>query len=270
MPGHEPLSVSRAVAINVAANSSLPGFRGPVYPDGRFEYVPIPEREPVPDGATDGPWRGQRDRVPTYADLDLSFPAPTAVADRAVHLDPAFAGVHGAPTTTYGDEHGVKAGPISTLEPGDHLLFYATLSLHPGPETVGDDPPEPAAFDREPAPDLPPTWGAYLVGDLVVDRPFADPEPAALTATERETVAGNAHLKRVDPEPAVLVAGDDDASGLFDRAVPLSTPAAGTEANDLVTALSNDSGKGPWWRRVLRYDVDATDDLLAAVAAAQP
>ncbi|MFB6126739.1 MAG: hypothetical protein ABEJ79_05515 [Halolamina sp.] len=262
--------MSRALAINVAANTSLPGFRGPVYPDGSFEYVPIPEREPVPDGATDGPWRGQRDRVPTYADLDLSFPVPAAVADRDVHLDPAFAGVHDAPTTTYGDEHGVKAGPISSLDPGDHLLFYATLSLHPGPETVGADPPEPSAFDREPAPDLPPEWGVYVVGDLVVDRLFADPEPGALTDVEREAVAGNAHLKRAAPEPAVLVGGDDDASGLLDRAVPLSTPESGADANDLVTELSNDSGKGPWWRRVLRYDAEATADLLAAVADAQP
>ncbi|MEF8856839.1 MAG: hypothetical protein V5A16_05395, partial [Haloplanus sp.] len=41
--------MSRAVAINVGANTTLPGFRGPVRPDGRFAYVPIPEREPTAD-----------------------------------------------------------------------------------------------------------------------------------------------------------------------------------------------------------------------------
>ncbi len=49
--------MGRAVAITVGANTSLPGFAGYVHPDGRFEYVPIPEREPVGEP------------VPTYADL---------------------------------------------------------------------------------------------------------------------------------------------------------------------------------------------------------
>jgi hypothetical protein len=106
------MSRPRAVAINVGANTTLPGFRGPVRPDGRFAYVPIPEREPTAEP------------VPIYA--DLSFPLPvdvTEVADRRVHLDPEFAGVHGSTAYTYGDEHGVKAGPLSALDPGDSLFF---------------------------------------------------------------------------------------------------------------------------------------------------
>jgi hypothetical protein len=50
----------RSVAINVGANTNEPGFRGPIYDDGRFEYVPIPESEPIDPEAT----------VPTYGDLD--------------------------------------------------------------------------------------------------------------------------------------------------------------------------------------------------------
>jgi len=249
--------VARAVAVNVAANTNLPGFRGPVYPDGRFEYVPIPEREPVAEGAS----------VPTYADLDLSFPVPESVADRAVHLDPSFAGVHGAAATTYGDEHGVKARPIRSLAPGDRLLFYATLALHPAPETVGDAPPSGVDAD----PDLPPEWGAYLIGAIVVDRVVDGGEVAGMTPEERAAagVADNAHLRRADPDPEVIVAGRE-GSGLFERAVPLSTPTAGADANRLVTELSNDSGKGPWWRRVLRYDEAGTAALLAAIDEAQP
>ncbi|KYH26141.1 hypothetical protein HAPAU_12350 [Halalkalicoccus paucihalophilus] len=63
----------RAVAINVGANTSLPGFRGTIYPDGRFEYVPIPEHEPV------------REPVPTYADLELPIEVPDSLLDRRVH-----------------------------------------------------------------------------------------------------------------------------------------------------------------------------------------
>jgi len=62
----------------------------------------------------------------------------------------------------------------------------------------------------------------------------------------------------------VLVVGTDD-SQLFDRAVPLSSPEGGATANRIVTELSNDSGKGPWWRRRLWFDADATEQLRAMV-----
>jgi len=69
----------RAVAINVAANTNLPGRRGPVYPDGSFRYVPIPEREQTAEP------------VPTYSDLDLTPYVPDDAVDLPVHLDPEFA-----------------------------------------------------------------------------------------------------------------------------------------------------------------------------------
>jgi len=235
--------MARAVAINVGANTTLPGFRGPVLPDRRFAYVPIPERKP-----TDDP-------VPTYADLDVPLDVDvSSVADRRVHLDPEFAGLYGSTAFTYGDEHGVKAGPLSTLSPGDSLFFYATLTLR------GD----PAA-----APALPPEWGAYLIGEFRVDRAVTGEAYRDLPPAERARFASNAHVKRAEFDARVLVAGGD-ASRLFERAVPLSAPEAGATAGPLVTDLSTDSGKGPWWRRVLKYDADATGRLRAAVDDAQP
>jgi hypothetical protein len=237
--------MSRAVAINVGANTTLPGFRGPVRPDGRFAYVPIPEREPTAEP------------VPTYA--DLSFPLPvdvSDVADRRVHLDPEFAGVHGSTTYTYGDEHGVKAGPLSGLDPGDSLFFYATLSLRGDP---GDAPES----------DVPPEWGAYLIGEFRVERAVTGEEYRSLDDATRGRFASNAHVKRETFDAKVLVAGTEK-SRLLDRAVRLSAPEAGATAGPLVTDLSADSGKGPWWRRVLRYDAEATEQLRAVVDARQP
>ncbi|MFB6160363.1 MAG: hypothetical protein ABEJ61_04200 [Haloferacaceae archaeon] len=226
----------RAVAINVAANTQLPGVRGPVSPDGRFEYVPIPEREPTAEP------------VPTYGDLRLDVDLPDDLRDRRVHLDPEFAGVHGSTAHTYGDEHGVKAGPLSGLDPGDCLLFYATLSLRGDPDAA--------------APWVLPDWGAYLVGAFRVAEVWTGAAFEDLPADHpaRERLASNAHLRRADPDPKVLVRGDD-RSRLFDRAVPLSA-GPGSEANRLVTDLAGDSGRGPWWRRVLRFDPDATAALL--------
>jgi hypothetical protein len=230
----------RAVAINVGANTTLPGFRGPIRPDRRFAYVPIPEREPTAGS------------VPTYG--DLSFPLDvdvSDVADRRVHLDPEFDGAYGSTAYTYGDEHGVKAGPLSELAPGDSLFFYATLSLRGDPTLT---------------PGLPPDWGAYLIGEFRVDRAVTGGRYRSLPPDERERFASNAHLTRSEFDARVLVAGGED-SRLFDRAVPLSAPEAGATAGPLVTDLSSDSGNGPWWRRVLRYDADATERLRAVVDA---
>ena len=247
--------VARAVAINVAANTTLPGVRGPIYPDGSFLYVPIPEREPTVE------------RVPTYAALgfddDLPTGLPDEAVDRRVHFDPEFAGYYGHERYTYGDEHGVKAGPLSRLEPGDSLVFYATLRTEsfrdtPARTTAGTtaDPGDPVGW-------RPPDWGAYAIGAFRVARvvtPEDDRDPPAWAAS-------NAHCRRETFDAEVLVRGTDD-SRLFERAVPLSDPAGGASANVLVTELSNDSGRGPWWRRVLRFDADETARLRRAFETA--
>ncbi|QZP36256.1 hypothetical protein [Halobaculum magnesiiphilum] len=243
----------RAVAINVAANTNLPGRRGPVYPDGSFVYVPIPEREP-----TAGP-------VPTYADLDLAAYVPDDAVDRPVHLDPEFAGALGREAYTYGDPYGVKARPISALEPGDSLLFYATLTVSDEDADRANRADRPARANRVDW--LPPDWGCFLIGEFRVAEVLTGDEYRKSDAATRERFASNAHARRESFDAAVVVRGDPDGSRLFDRAVPLSTPAGGADANRLVTDLSADSGKGPWWRRVLRYDADATATLRERIDA---
>jgi len=222
----------RSVAINVAANTNEPGFRGPCFPDGSFEYIPIPESKPTAEP------------VPTYADLDLETDV-SGVADRSVHFDPEFPEA-GGERYTYGDEHGVKAGPLSELSAGDYLFFYATLS------TVGERP----AW-------APPRWGAHLIGHFRLARDaVAGDEYLALPAEERAIFASNAHVKRAEFDARVLLLGDPDGSRLYDTVVPLSAPSGGTDANWLVTEQSSDSGKGPWWRRPMRFDEAGTERLL--------
>lgn len=264
----------RAVAVNVAANTNRPGFRGPVYPDGSFAYVPIPEsaatlpRERFP---VDEP-------LPTYADLDLPFAVPPDLRETPVHLDPEFPGVHGRDRATYGDPHGVKAGRIAGLDPGDWLLFYATLSLRPhgwagpGASAPAGETERAALADRDD--DLAPDWGAYLFAGTRVERVLAvgDGGTGDDSSLDRDAAAAlaptNAHLKRDPFDARVVVAGDASASGLFECVVPLSTPEAGADANRLVTALSSDSGRGPWWRRPMAFDDDATETLLTRIERA--
>jgi len=225
----------RSVAINIGANTNEPGFRGPLFPDGSFEYIPIPEAEPTVEP------------VPTYADLDLATDV-SGVADRPVHFDPEFPEA-GGERYTYGDEHGVKAGPLSGLSAGDYLFFYATLS------TAGEG--------TEWAP---PRWGAHVVGHFRLARDAVTGEAyRELPADERAIFDSNAHVKRADFDARVLVLGDPDGSRLYDTVVPLSAPSGGTDADWLVTERSSDSGKGPWWRRPMRFDAAGTETLLDLV-----
>ncbi|MFB6353609.1 MAG: hypothetical protein ABEJ92_05940 [Halobacteriales archaeon] len=248
-PAGDGRSGHRAVAVNVGANTNAPGFRGPRYPDRSFEFVPIPEPAPTVEP------------VPTYGDLPLSFDVPADVRDTPVHLDPEFAEYGPGERYTYGDPYGVKARPLLDLAAGDRVYFYATL----------------ARLDEEPGgggPAGPPWrgdgWGAYLVGRFVLDRdPVAGETDARKPAAERAIFANNAHVKRDPFDAAVLLHGDPSASGLFGTAVPLSAPGDGAVPNRVVTDLSADSGRGPWWRRPLRFDADAAG-RLAALASAGP
>ncbi|MFB6183941.1 MAG: hypothetical protein ABEI96_05245 [Haloarculaceae archaeon] len=238
----------RAVAINVGANTNDPGFRGPVFPDGRFAFVPIPESEPT------------REPTPTYGDLEPHLPLsiPEAVRDRPVHLDPEFAGYPRCDRYTYGDPHGVKARPLLDLDAGDYVLFYATLTTAAASPRVD--------CDDSPADWQAPAWGAYLVGHFRLARaPLSGEDYRTLSAADREPFATNAHVGRDPFDARVLLLGESADSRLYDRAVPLSSRTAGADANRLVTHLSTDSGNGPWWRRPLRFESDAAATVLATV-----
>ncbi|MFB6107133.1 MAG: hypothetical protein ABEJ70_09195 [Halobacteriaceae archaeon] len=228
----------RAVAVNVGANTNAPGFRAPVRPDGSFTFLPIPESAPT------------REPPPTYGDLAAALPVevPEEVRGDPVHLDPEFAGYPHGERYTYGDPWGVKARPLLDLEAGEYLLFYATLS------PTGEGHP----------PWVPPEWGAFLVGGFRLARDPASSEAyAALPPSERRAFATNAHVRREAFDAAVLCLGDD-SSTLFDRAVPLSAD-RGATPNALVTEHSADSGRGPWWRRPLRFDDSGTRAVLATL-----
>jgi len=241
----------RAVAINVGANTNEPGFRAPVYPDGRFEYVPIPESEPVAG-------------APTYGDLDphVDVSIPADIQETPVHMDPEFPEYPTCERYTYGDEHGVKAGPLSELAAGDYVLFYATLSVRrPGDRPTG----ETDRSDTDPADAwLPQKWGAFVIGHFRLARdPVTGTQYESLSSDERAPFANNAHVRRDPVDARVFLLGDPEDSQLYERCVSLSRPTGGTDPNAVVTGLSSDSGRGPWWRRPLRFDERACSRLLA-------
>ena len=121
---------------NVGVNASHTA-RSPLFADGSFALLPIPERIR---------WRPPMLRL---RDLpEIAEHAPESLGRIAVHLDPDFR----SPTPTYGDNcrRAARAFALRKAAAGDRIIFLARL--HPRAA--------PAAF--------------YLVGELVVAGILAD------------------------------------------------------------------------------------------------
>ncbi len=122
--------------LRVGVDSGCGGTQGPLFADGTFEFVPIPDMKRV-DERTYGNQAGRHGRP-----LVEYFPASrrAKMRDQSMHVDPEFA------TFTYGDPTQPKRG-LRRLEPGDLLAFYCGLQ----------------GWDFESAPAL------YLVGYFAVE-----------------------------------------------------------------------------------------------------
>lgn len=105
---------SRQIAIINVGMSTADGIPGPIFEDGTFKFIPIPESYPS-------------DLTPTYADLGLSRWVPDP--DVFVHHDPEFK------TMTFGDykfkkngKRNIRVANALKLQSGDFLFFFASLA----------------------------------------------------------------------------------------------------------------------------------------------
>ena len=158
----------RIFLANVGANASH-RFAGPVFEDGAFEFLPIPEQ---PD--LDGP------HAVRYRDLvsfntpgrGLTQYVPERLWDRAAHADPEFE------TFTYGDncEWSPRAAGLRGIRSGDVLLFLARLERWGRAGRTG-------------------TYGFYLVGFLEIESVMKNVRER-LSESEMARFGRNAHVRR--------------------------------------------------------------------------
>lgn len=109
----------RVFLVNVGVNARHGAARSPLFADGTFEWVPIPEH-PAYTGAHSLRYRD----LPRWAGAGtLADFLPRQWAARAAHADPDFA--HG----TYGDEcqRTARARGLWAARPGDWLFFLSRL-----------------------------------------------------------------------------------------------------------------------------------------------
>lgn len=112
----------RVVLLRVGIDTGAGGINGPLFADGTFELIPIPDGHDL-DPRTYGNTVGRHGR----ALIDYFPPSRRpALSARAMHVDPEFE------TFTYGDPTPTKRG-LRHLTPGDLLVFYAGLAGWPTP-----------------------------------------------------------------------------------------------------------------------------------------
>jgi hypothetical protein len=104
------------VLLRVGIDTGCGGIHSPLFEDGTFEFVPIPDRSGR-DERTYGNSRGLKGRVFTEY-----FPTSrrARMSSQAMHVDPEFE------MFTYGDPTPPKRN-LAQLKPGDLLLFYAGM-----------------------------------------------------------------------------------------------------------------------------------------------
>jgi len=198
------------VFAGVGADDSNVNAHAPLYPDGRFEYVPIPEKVPGTDESeTFGSWHLRYDdrtaadltkRLDTYPeDGDARVIRGEDAATWPFHRDPNFEAL------TYGEHRegfGQYVSRLTSLEPADVVAFYTSLVEE--------------GSDRK---------HRYLVGYFTVDAVTVI-EPDDSPATKAEKLSRhpeNAHAKRAtdgvpfyDDKRLVVVDGRQPG-GLFER-----------------------------------------------------
>lgn len=186
----------RVFLVNVGVNARHGGARSPVFGDGTFEWVPIPEAERY-----SGAHSVRYSELPrTTGPGSVAEFLPRGWAARAAHADPDF--VHG----TYGDEcqRNARARSLRGAQPGDWLFFLSRLVPWAGGAWVGE-----------------PVFA--LVGALRVERALHEIRSPPADPSGR--LAKNAHCRRARNNPAawdgfsIFVGGAD--TGRFQEACVL-------------------------------------------------
>ncbi len=181
----------RIYLVNVGANSSHNQLFSPLFEDGTFEFLPIPEGTRNLEKSRRAVY--YRDLRSYYKpDRSLLCYVPREMWGVACHNDPDFEAF------TYGDSGtNGRSSALAHLRRGDGLLFLARLECSVGGKRT-----------RQP--------GFYLIGGLWVDHVRF----VTLNSHGREKFANNAHVIRGDRH--FLGIAGSSRSRRFEYAIPIT------------------------------------------------
>ena len=181
----------RILLANVGANSSHRQLFSPIFKDGTFEFLPIPESDSSLDESNHSVrYRDMRSYY--HPDQDLLRYVPQHRWNNICHNDPDF------DSLTYGDNGtNGRSSALTQMKRGDALLFLARLDLCINGERTRRS-------------------GFYLIGGLVVHHAGF----ITVNSPERHRFSNNTHMFRGDAQ-FFGIAGSD-RSRRFERAVPIN------------------------------------------------
>ena len=177
--------------LRVGIDKGCGGALSPIFSDGSFEYIPIPESNPET--------RETRTYQNTFGRTNkpLSEFLPSKICQNKMHFDPEFE------TFTYGDPSS-KRKSLLKLNKNDLLVFYAGLT--------------PYQNDKYPN-------ALYIIGYFVVENVVNFNE-----LSEEESFifcnwySINSHVKCNDLNNLVIIEGNKNKSKLFSKAILISKP----------------------------------------------
>jgi hypothetical protein len=178
----------KALLLRVGIDKGCGGTLSPIFDDGSFEFVPIPESFPAPGAATYNDRIGRKGKR-------LSAYVPSSIKNAPMHEDPEFF------TCTYGDAT-LKRYYLLKLVQGDLLVFYAGLR------------PLATAKYKE---------ALYIIGYFDVDNVTGfNKLSEAKLAESLQRYSHNAHVKRLNSLRDLVVVAGSRHSRLLDKAILIS------------------------------------------------
>ena len=176
----------KAVLLRVGIDSQYGGNVGPIFEDGSFEYVPIPEDEKTTEERTYSDTKGRS------GELFSTF-VGKIFKNMKIHFDPEFE------TFTYGD-HLTKSKIFARMDKNDYLIFYSGLKPYRN-----------VSYPR----------GLYIIGYFCIDTVFIYDD--LLNNTTKEKLKNNAHIKRGDnARDTVILKGFPEKSRLLKKVIHIS------------------------------------------------
>lgn len=191
----------KALLVRIGVDQAYGGWNAPVDADGRFVYVPIPER--IGTLFHSGLERRYSEVLPALEtfcganrqDLYSDLRFPRGLLERAMHLDPDFE------CLTYGDVGARRGAAMVNMRDGDLLVFYGSLRpIRPCSQTL-----------------VYALMGLYVVRDVT-----------AVANVPQRRWHENAHVRKVHRGASdVVIRARRGQSGRFDRCIPIGEWRAG-------------------------------------------
>jgi len=226
----------KALLMHVAADNSnkgTVGISGPIFPDRRFEFIPI----------RDGPNSSEKRTYSTIPTKNKRFGktladfVPSDVKDKIVHYDPDFVNF------TYADPlNSMRGNMLKKLESDDYIFFVASLApfvkenYHKNIRRIISNSQKGKMVK-------------YIIGYFEISKILSleksnnelrSLEPKNSFSKYYSQIKHNAHYKRVKDRFIIVIGKKDRKNALLSQAIPLTYPGAPFKPNTFAKNVYGD------------------------------